>query len=258
MVFTYPPYLRASKKLQSRMLAPQNIGFYTQEEAKERGMRLVICKKEEEHFKVAFFCLVDEGDGVIAEARFQVKGSSFLVGIGDMACEAILRKNYDQVHRLRSELLDKPLQDKNGMSAIPDEAYPCVELVLKALQEIEPQCSDISLSPSYVTPNMDASLQGSLYPDWDSFALEQKLAAINQVIEEDILPYIELDAGGVKVLELKDGREVIIAYEGSCTSCYSATGATLNAIQQILRSKIHPDLTVTPDMSFLQTEDARS
>lgn len=238
------------------MQSPRNPGFFTTEEASQRGMRLVICKKQDFHREVVFYCLIDESDGVVAESRFQARGDSFLVGAADIACEVILRKNYDQVHRLRVELLDKPLHDKNDSVSFPNEANPALVLVIEALYEIYSQCTDIVLSPSYVTPSMEVANSESLYPNWKEFTHEQKLAAIGQVIEEDILPYIQLDAGGVRVLDLVDGKEVVIAYEGSCTSCYSATGATLNAIQQILKTKIHEDLFVTPDASFLQTEGA--
>ena len=61
-------------------------------------------------------------------------------------------------------------------------------------------------------------------------------------------PYIALDAGGVEVINLLEDKEVIIAYQGSCTSCYSAIGTTLSYIQQVLRAKVHPSLVVVPDI----------
>ncbi|HSX04708.1 MAG TPA: NifU family protein, partial [Rhabdochlamydiaceae bacterium] len=79
----------------------------------------------------------------------------------------------------------------------------------------------------------------------------QKLSVIKEVVAKEIQPYIELDAGGVEVLKIEN-NQVHIAYSGSCTSCYSATGATLEAIQQLLRAKVYPELTVIPDMSFLK------
>lgn len=63
-------------------------------------------------------------------------------------------------------------------------------------------------------------------------------------------PYIALDAGGIEVINLIEDKQVIIAYQGSCTSCYSSIGTTLSYIQQTLRAKVHPDLVVIPDMDF--------
>jgi len=59
---------------------------------------------------------------------------------------------------------------------------------------------------------------------------------------------VELDAGGVEVVKVEENR-VTIVYSGNCTSCYSATGATLEAIGNILRRKVYPDLMVIPDLS---------
>jgi len=86
------------------------------------------------------------------------------------------------------------------------------------------------------------------WPGWQELTKQQKIEVIKDVIVKEIQPYIELDAGGVEVLDLIGQREVIIAYSGSCTTCYSATGATLSAIQQILRAKVWRDLIVTPKL----------
>ena len=87
----------------------------------------------------------------------------------------------------------------------------------------------------------------------ESFNREQKIGVIEEVISTEIRPYIEFDAGGVQIVDLVHDRELIIAYEGACSSCHSATGATLNAIQEILRAKVDKTLLVVPDPSFLNS-----
>ena len=69
------------------------------------------------------------------------------------------------------------------------------------------------------------------------------------MIKEEVKSLIALDAGGVGVLALND-LEVKIAYEGACVTCPSATGATLSAIQEILRGQVHPGLEVKPDLLY--------
>jgi NifU-like protein len=96
--------------------------------------------------------------------------------------------------------------------------------------------------------------EGETFPNWTNLNIEQQIAVIEEVIANEIRPYIELDAGGIKIINLIGGLELVIAYEGSCTTCYSATGSTLNAIQQILRARVHPEMVVTPDISFLQQQ----
>lgn len=248
---------RYSKKLCARIENPKSAGFFTPEDALNSNMRLVIGneKQLDSGEEVSLYLLIDESDGVIADAKFQVFGSSALIGAADVACELLLRKNYDQARRFSADLLDKHLQDKNELPAFPKEAAPQLNLVLSAIGDVADQCMDIPFVETYVSSpiSSDGNIlqEGEVYPNWLALSTEQKISVIVEVIERDIRPYIELDAGGVKVLNLLNDKEVIIAYEGSCTTCYSATGATLNAIQQILRGKVHPGLIVIPDLSFL-------
>ena len=127
-----------------------------------------------------------------------------------------------------------------------------INLVLFAIENASDQCMDIPIADEYIAPPTELSTEESvIYPNWEQLSPEKKLEILEEVIKNDIRPYIELDAGGIRIIEFKE-PELIIAYEGSCTSCHSATGATLTAIQQILRSKLHPSLVVVPDVSFLQ------
>ena len=45
---------------------------------------------------------------------------------------------------------------------------------------------------------------------------------VEEVIASDIRPYVELDAGGVSVQSVVQSKEVIIVYQGACTTCYSS------------------------------------
>lgn len=246
------PWARFSRKLIQRIESPRHVGKYSSEDAKARGMRLAVGKEGEVHEGHAFalYLLVDESDGVIADAKFEAFGPTALIGAADVACELLIRKNYDQARRLGADLIDKQIRDKNDESAFPAEVAVYLNLVLFAIEEAAMQCMDIPLSDIYVVTPVVASYEGNGgYPGWKELTQKQKIALIEEVIASDIRPYIELDAGGVQVVNLIDDRELIITYQGSCTTCYSATGSTLTAIQQILRAKISPDLVVVPDLT---------
>lgn len=250
------PWARYSKKLIQKIENPRHGGFFSQDESKERGMRLVIGKGGalEDGNCIALFLLIDESDGVIADAKFQVFGQSALIGAAEAACEVLIRKNYDQARRLTAELIDKQVRDKSEMPAFPEETFAHLNLVLEAIEQASEQCLDIPFAEAYVMTPLEAQRDGSTgYPGWNELSREQKIAVIEEVIATEIRPYIELDAGGVQIVDLVNERELIIAYEGACTSCHSATGATLNAIQEILKSRIDPNLLVVPDASFLSS-----
>ncbi len=248
------PWSRYSKKLNTKIERPRCMGLLTKEQSDERGMRLAIGQDgstEEGNF-IRLFLLVDPDDGIIVDARFQTFGQSALIGAAEIACELMVGKNYDQAHRISADLIDKQGRDAQEIPAFPKETFPHLNLILGAIDQATEQCMDIALAANYVAPpaplDIGEVLEGG-YPGWENLSQVQKLELIEQIIARDIRPYIELDAGGVKVLDLINGHEVHIAYQGSCTSCFSATGTTLSYIQQVLRGKIHPTLIVVPDLS---------
>ena len=57
-------------------------------------MRLVIGKEGRcsDGNAVCLYLLVDENDGVIADARFQASGQSALIGAAEAACELLIRR----------------------------------------------------------------------------------------------------------------------------------------------------------------------
>ena len=253
------PWARYSKKLRAKIEKPRNVGYFTVQDADARGVRRVEGGDGvvEEGNEVCLYWLVDLEDGVIIDAKFQAYGQSALIGAADVACDMLVGKNYDQARRMTADLMDKQLRDKSEVPAFPPETYAHLNLVLSAILEAVDQCIDIPTAESYVAPPMpsgDQSMfEGDGYPGWDDLPQEQQVAVIEQVMDDEIRPYIALDAGGIEVVELRPGRELLVRYQGSCTSCYSSVGATLSAIQQILRAKVHPEMVVVPDFDEAPT-----
>lgn len=248
------PWSRYSKKLMLKIEKPRCAGFFTKEESAERTMHLAEGKAGEigDGNVVQIYWLIDPDDAIIVDAKFQVYGQSALIGAAEIACELSIGKNYDQARRIGADLLDKQVRDKADIPAFPKETYPHLNLVLNAMSQAAEQCLEIPLPISYTAPpaplDIGEVLEGG-YPGWQELSQPQKMGLIEEVLNRDVRPYIELDAGGVEVLDLINNREVLIAYQGSCTSCFSATGTTLSYIQQVLRAKVHPDLLVIPDLS---------
>jgi NifU-like protein len=250
------PWMRYSKKLISKIENPRCSGLFEKEQSEERGMRLAIGKEgdQKDGNEVCLFWLVDKDDGIIVDVKFQVFGQSALIGAAEAACDLLIGKNYDQAKRVSADLLDTHLRDRSDEPAFPKETYPHLNLVLGAIENAAEQCLDIPFADTYVTspvPSQIGQISGGEYPGWMELSFKKKIIVIEEVLNNDVRPYIALDAGGIEVLNLLNDREVIIAYQGSCTSCYSAIGTTLSYIQQVLRAKVHPQLTVVPDMDRL-------
>lgn len=251
------PWVSYSKKVARAILRPQCVGTFTATESEQRGMFLATGRAGsfDDAHGILLFWLVDPKDGTIVDARFQVFGQSALIAAAEIACQTLIGKNYDQASRISADFLEKQAQDHRSRPAFPHEAATHLNLVLEAIDHAADQCQHLPLPQSYTAPPLShdlSNLEPGEYPGWEALSNPQKIAVIEQVIDQEIRPYIELDAGGVEVKEIINNSEVIITYKGNCTSCFSATGATLSAIQQILQTKIHPTLSVTPDLSTLQ------
>lgn len=243
-----------TRKLVERIENPRFVGAFTEVESEMRGMRLATgsLNIHQGAVRAKIYFLVDETDGVIADAKFQASGPPSFLGALDGALEFFMRKNYDQVRRISAELLDKYFRDKPDKEAFAPSEYSSLNWVLEMASEAANQCLDIPLSETYVpTPLQNQEEEGSFYTNWNDLSDTQQLAVIEEVIARDIRPYVELDEGGIDVIRFTEGTELVIAYKGACTTCYSSIGATLEAIQQIIATKVHPSIRVVPDSSLL-------
>jgi len=248
--FTWYKY---SKKIASRIESPRCAGSFDTASSEARGVRHIVAEAgdAEDGNKVRLDWIVDREDGIIVDARFSAFGQTALIAAADAACEVSVGKNYDQARRLTADHIDKLLRDRGEQAAFPKETLPHVLLVLEAIEECADQCLDIPLPSSYAAPPVPTdklAIEGEGYPGWLELPYQKKVAVIEQVLDEDVRPYISLDAGGVHVLNLLENTRLIVGYSGTCTSCYSSVGTTLSYIQQVLRAKVHPDIVVIPDL----------
>lgn len=71
---------------------------------------------------------------------------------------------------------------------------------------------------------------------------DPRLVEINQMLDEQVRPYLLADGGGLKVLGL-EGNILKVHYQGACGTCPTATTGTLYAIESMVR-RIHPEIEV--------------
>lgn len=240
--------------IKERIIHPAHVGVITQAEADAKMERLVIGEDGsfEEGVYIRLYLLVDKVDGIISKATFQVCGDPGFVASADVICELVTRKNYKQASRITADLVEKSFKEDKELE-VPASCSSSINYALSALFDALSFCEDIQIQDPYINSpvsvgNEDISPHEQL---WEGYAPDTKLTLVSDVIKQDIEPYIALDQGGVEVKEIKGLYEVIIVYQGACTSCFSSIGATLNAIQQILRRKVHSNIVVIPDSSVL-------
>lgn len=75
-----------------------------------------------------------------------------------------------------------------------------------------------------------------------SQADQQRLDAINLLLDQQIRPYLQSDGGDLHVLSLV-GNQLVVHYQGACGSCPSSISGTLESIRNQLCT-LEPDLEV--------------
>lgn len=71
---------------------------------------------------------------------------------------------------------------------------------------------------------------------------DPRLQQINQMLEEQVRPYLLADGGGLKIIGL-DGNRLKVHYQGACGTCPTATSGTLYAIESMVK-RIDPEIQV--------------
>lgn len=70
----------------------------------------------------------------------------------------------------------------------------------------------------------------------------ERLDKINEILDEQVRPYLQGDGGDLHVLGL-EGHRLTVHYQGACGSCPSSLSGTLAGIESLVR-QIDPDIEV--------------
>ena len=72
---------------------------------------------------------------------------------------------------------------------------------------------------------------------------DPRMEQIEEVLEREILPYLEGDGGGLEIKALVDDT-LTIDYQGACGSCPASLTGTLMSIENLLRREVDESLSV--------------
>ena len=72
---------------------------------------------------------------------------------------------------------------------------------------------------------------------------DERLPMIREILEDEILPFLQGDGGGLEIKALVD-NQLFIRYQGACGTCPSATMGTLFAIENLIQLEVDPEITV--------------
>ncbi|MCA1802609.1 MAG: NifU family protein [Rhodothermaceae bacterium] len=71
---------------------------------------------------------------------------------------------------------------------------------------------------------------------------DPRLDQINQMLDEQVRPYLLADGGGLKIMGLEN-NVLKVHYQGACGTCPTATTGTLFAIESMVR-RIDPEISI--------------
>ncbi|MCH9814784.1 MAG: NifU family protein [Epsilonproteobacteria bacterium] len=74
------------------------------------------------------------------------------------------------------------------------------------------------------------------------FTDEELRPAVERSLEK-VKPMLELDGGGMKLLDIKSGK-VFVQLQGACVGCSSSNQTLKYGIERQLRMDIHPEIEV--------------
>jgi Fe-S cluster biogenesis protein NfuA len=84
----------------------------------------------------------------------------------------------------------------------------------------------------------EANFDASTMSDVD----RERLDKINEILDEQIRPFLQNDGGDLYVVGL-EGNKLSVHYQGACGSCPSSISGTLTGIENLVR-QIEPDIEV--------------
>ncbi len=103
--------------------------------------------------------------------------------------------------------------------------------------------------PIREAPSADANSEKFAAQSGEAMDLEklgpadrERLDRINDILDEQIRPYLQNDGGDLYVVGL-EGNKLSVHYQGACGSCPSSLSGTLAGIENLVR-QIEPDMEV--------------
>jgi len=241
-----------TKKMREFLNRPLSVGAFSKEIAEMICLKGEVGDQEEGNwFQIEV--MVDTTDGVIADVKYLFFGPTNLLLALEASSRFLVRKNVRQAAKISIDILDRFLRDQDSVPALTNKQTPYFMFVVEGVLEALSKAPSIEVS-EYTTPfsGIDGATTKNFQENWEELTDQKRMEILEEVFEEHIRPYLAIDEGGVEILEIEEKTRVKIAYSGNCTSCFSAIGGTLQGIQNVLVERIHPKITVIPDLKNLQ------
>ncbi len=110
------------------------------------------------------------------------------------------------------------------------------------MREIAEPIRDASLEEARPDDDFEETFDGD--DDEDVVGMDDpRMEDIQEVLQAEIIPYLEGDGGGLEIRGLVDDQ-LMIDYQGACGSCPASITGTLMSIEHLLKREVDEGLTV--------------
>lgn len=239
-----------SEKLQLVAKTPKFRGAIFQMEADDKGLALVESKVQ----SLKIYALVDPDSDKTLEVRFFTYGGPIFTALAETFCERAQNAVIDSFTLLTPEVLESALRDNVGTPALPADSpeLAAMRTIAAELVRNYPEKKKVALAARAARESShyrQHTAEGRTEADQEWYAMGEveQLRKIEECLDTHVRAALQMDGGGLDVLELSGGIRLKVRYQGACSSCGSSTGGTLVFIENQLREHVYYNLSVEPE-----------
>jgi NifU-like protein len=239
-----------SAKLHQVAKAPKFRGAIFQMEADDKGLALVESKVQ----SLKIYVLVDPDSDKAIEARFFTYGGPVFTALAETFCERAQGSVIDSFTLITPAVLEEALRDEPNAPSLPADSpeLAAMRTIAGELVRSYPDKKNVALAARAAreaSHYRQHTAEGRTEADKEWFALSEveQLRRIEECLDEKVRAALQMDGGGLDILELNGGTRLKVRYQGACSSCGASTGGTLVFIENQLREFVYYNLSVEPE-----------
>jgi NifU-like protein len=239
-------YIDVPESLAQIARFPKRRGAIFQVEADDKGLALVDAKSG----TLKIYVLIDPDAEQVLDTKFFTYGGPVLTALANILCEELLGKKMNEIQNLPLESLFEKFEVQSDC-----EDFQTVAKLPAMIANAYPEKKNVALAARAAMGSaklraFTAEGMAEADAEWQALSEAQKLEKIEECLNDNVRAMLAGDGGGLELLGIKNGKNVLIRYQGACASCGAAGGGTLYYIENQLQQHVYHGLTVEPEMPF--------
>lgn len=222
--------------------SPKLRGAYFIEEAHAKGLALMEAKAGD----TKIFWLINPENDMIVSAKHFTYGGPNSIAVNEAYCALVIGLNVSVAVTVTGEEVERTLRDEQEVKAAPSELFAVIDKLREVAKAAYPEALALIKASSVASRITYYDEEyGEKANEWLSLGKEEWIKTIEAALNGQIRDYLNSEGGDVEVIDVIDGKEVLLSFQGMCGTCASSTGSTLFAIEQALRENVYQNMVVT-------------